>query len=337
MIMILAIALIMTIVGLILGLLLKGIDRKIAAYFQSRIGPPLLQPVYDIIKLMYKQTIIPVTAVRWLFSSAPVIALASSALLLLYITIPYIFYIFEINTTLQGDLIVVLYCILIPSIAMVTGAFSSGSPYAAIGAQREMVILMSIELPIAVVIISVAWHAADSMADPFAISSLFEYPLWHNSGAFGVLGGILLFFAMVLVLPAEMSRVPFDQAEAETELAEGISVEYSGKLLAFILLTDAFKALALSMLVVILFFPYTLSQLFGISFQMYGHTLTPFVEIVFLLFKIIVIYSFGITFIRVVMARLKISQVARFFLFAITAISIIGLILIMLDPNMRII
>jgi len=70
---------------------------------------------------------------------------------------------------------------------------------------------------------------------------------------------------------------------------------------------------------------------------MYGHRLAPFVEIVFLLFKIIVIYSFGITFIRVVMARLKISQVARFFLFAITAISIIGLILIMLDPNMRII
>jgi formate hydrogenlyase subunit 4 len=161
--------------------------------------------------------------------------------------------------------------------------------------------------------------------------------LWYHAGAFGILGGILLLLAMILVLPAEMSKVPFDQAEAETEIAEGVLVEYSGKLLAYLLLTDAIKALSLSSLIVILFFPYTLANLFGLAFSIGGYSITPLVEVVFFLVKIIIVYSVGVTVLRVIMARLKISQVAKLFLFAVSAISIIGMVLIMLDPKMKMI
>ena len=334
---VMGVAIVIVIVGVIAGLLLKGIDRKLAAFMQSRIGPPIAQPLYDILKLMQKQTIIPSTSVRWLFTGAPVVALASAILLLLYISLSYVCYITGIHNTIQGDLIVVIYLILIPSICIISGAFASGSPYAAIGAQREMVILMSTELPIAVAVVSIAWHVSDSMYNPFALNSLFEYTLWYHAGAFGILGGILLLLAMILVLPAEMSKVPFDQAEAETEIAEGVLVEYSGKLLAYLLLTDAIKALSLSSLIVILFFPYTLANLFGLTFSIGGYSITSLVEVVFFLVKIVIVYSVGVTVLRVIMARLKISQVAKLFLFAVSAISIIGMVLIMLDPKMKMI
>ena len=331
------VAIAIIIIGVIFGLLLKGIDRKLAAFMQARIGPPMAQPFYDILKLMQKQTIIPATSVRWLFTGAPLIALASAVVLLLYITLSYVCYITGMYRTVQGDLIVIMYLILIPSIAIVSGAFASGSPYASIGAQREMVIVMSTELPIAVVVLSIAWHVAGSMYNPFSLLSLFEYTLWHQAGAFGILGGILLLLAMILVLPAEMSTVPFDQAEAETEIAEGVLVEYSGKLLAFLLLTDALKALSLSALIVILFFPYTFTGLSGLYFSIGGYSITPAIEVVFFMCKIVIVYSVGVTVLRVIMARLKISQVAKLFLFAVSAISIIGMVLIMLDPKMKMI
>lgn len=334
---VMGVAIAIVVVGVIAGLLLKGIDRKLAAFMQSRIGPPIAQPLYDILKLMQKQTIIPSTSVRWLFSGAPVVALASGILLLLYISLSYICYITGIHSAIQGDLIVVIYLILIPPICIITGAFASGSPYASIGAQREMVILMSTELPIAVVVVSIAWHIAGSMYNPFSLNSLFEYTLWHHAGAFGILGGILLLLAMILVLPAEMSKVPFDQAEAETEIAEGVLVEYSGKLLAFLLVTDAIKALSLSSLIVILFFSFTFADIFGPTFSVNGYSISPLVEVIFFLVKIIIVYSVGVTVLRVIMARLKISQVAKLFLFAISAISIIGMVLILLDPKMKII
>ncbi|HXK64641.1 MAG TPA: NADH-quinone oxidoreductase subunit H, partial [Spirochaetota bacterium] len=112
---------------------------------------------------------------------------------------------------------------------------------------------------------------------------------------------------------------------------------YSGKLLAFLLLTDAFKALSLSALIVILFFPYTFTGLFGLSFSIGSYSITPLIEIIFFIGKVVIVYSIGVTVIRVIMARLKISQVAKVFLFAVSAISIIGMVLIMLDPKMKMI
>ncbi|MGC9553958.1 MAG: NADH-quinone oxidoreductase subunit H, partial [Thermoplasmatota archaeon] len=74
-----------TFVAIFLGLSFKGLDRKIAAHMQMRIGPPLRQPFWDVGKLLVKDSVVPENAVSWMYHLAPVICLASSVTLLLYI------------------------------------------------------------------------------------------------------------------------------------------------------------------------------------------------------------------------------------------------------------
>src|SRR6056297_1646674 len=84
-------ALVIAAIGILVGLFYKGIDRKLAAMMQSRVGPPIRQPFLDFFKLMIKENIVPENAVPWIFNGAPVLALVSSVTILFYIpfaTIP---------------------------------------------------------------------------------------------------------------------------------------------------------------------------------------------------------------------------------------------------------
>ncbi len=136
-----------TLVTAVLGMLVSYIDRKATALVQSRKGPPLLQPFYDFVKLMGKETLVPAGANRMAFLLMPLIALAAvslAATILLGNILwqnggvgPYRF---------VGDVIVVLYLLVVPSAALVIGASSSNNPFATVGASRE-VKLMSYELP----------------------------------------------------------------------------------------------------------------------------------------------------------------------------------------------
>ena len=67
--------------SVLLGLVYKGLDRKLAAQMQGRIGPPIRQPFYDVVKLMVKENIVPEHAVGWLYNLMPVIALVAAATL----------------------------------------------------------------------------------------------------------------------------------------------------------------------------------------------------------------------------------------------------------------
>ena len=80
-------ALAISAIGIFFGLLFKGIDRKLVARMQGRVGPPIRQPFLDAIKLMDKESIVPENAVRWMYLSAPIICLAASIILLMYIPI----------------------------------------------------------------------------------------------------------------------------------------------------------------------------------------------------------------------------------------------------------
>ena len=135
------------------GLLLCGIDRKLVARMQKRVGPPVLQPFYDFFKLLGKETIIPVTANRTVFLLAPLVGLAAQVVLQLFIPV------FSFNA-FQGvaDVIVILYLLLIPALSVILGAASSGSPYSGVGLSREMVTILAVELPLVLVLLSVATH-----------------------------------------------------------------------------------------------------------------------------------------------------------------------------------
>ena len=295
--------------GLILSLIFKGIDRRIAARFQARVGPPLVQPFRDIMKLMLKETIVPENCVRWVYESAPIIALVGSLMLLLYIPMgPF-------NAPLGnfGDLILVLYLFTIPSLAMVAGGFASGNPYATIGAQREMVMMMSYELPLAMLAAATAWKVTS-----FSIAKISSTVIWSTVGPLGLVGILLLLVVVLSVAPAELVKIPFDAPEAETEIAGGLLVDYSGRNLALFYLSDAVKSFAFASLIVALFFPFKLGT-------------TIWGEFLWFLLKVLIVMIVSVTTVRVAAARLQIDNIAGYYWKPIALVSLAALALIAID------
>jgi len=309
--------------AIIIALLYKGIDRKIAARMQSRVGPPVRQPFRDVIKLFLKENVVPRHATKWLFNLSPVIALASSMTILLYLPMGS----FGPILSTEGDLILILYLLIIPSLAMVLGGFASGSPYATVGAQREMVLMMSLEFPLAVVIVSLAWRLKEvGVSNPFSLVSISSNPIWNNVGVVGIVGCSILLLVLLLITPGELSKIPFDVPEAETEIAGGLLAEYSGRNLAMFYLTDAVKTVVVASLIVTLFFPYNLSPFLSFS----GIT-AYIVDFLFYLFKLFLVILFAVTMVRVGVARLKIDQVTAVYWINLTLLALIGLVLLMFD------
>jgi len=305
-------------------MLYRGIDRKLVAHMQGRVGPPIVQPFRDVQKLLMKENIVPDGAVSWLFNAAPFICLITSALLLLYIPM------FGQKALLGGfgDALLVVYLLILPSLAFAAGGFASSSPYATVGAQREMVLLMSLEFPLAVAVVSLGWrigHAAT--ANPFMFSTIAEYPIWSLVGPLGVIGSLILVFSLLVATSGKSAKVPFDMAEAETEIAGGILVEYSGRNLCMFYLADIIRAFAMSSLVVALFIPYNLSPLVGIGAPVPAGV----VDGLFFLVKVFAVMFISISVIRTAMARFKITQASWVYIIALTTIGLIGLILIAVD------
>jgi len=319
----------LAIFGLLSGLWFMGIDRVLAARMQARIGPPIRQPFIDMAKLMVKQNVVPANAIPWLFNGAPLLALASAITILLYIPMAALPGLPVLN--LHGDLVLIMYLLLIPGLAMVAGGLSSGSPYATIGAQREMVTMIAYELPLASTIIAFAWKLAQlDVATPFSLASVAATPIWTLVGPVGFMGLILLLATMILVAPGELGRIPFDAPEAETEIAGGLLVEYSGRNLALFSLSLAVKTIVVTALIVGLFFPWNFTDIVAI-------TCCPFLaagaNILFFLLKLFVVLFFSVTLIRISVARFRITQVVDVYWKVLGALSIVGLILVMVDAR----
>lgn len=310
--------------GTLLGLVYKGLDRKLAAQMQGRIGPPLRQPFFDVIKLMTKENIVPDHAVAWIYNLMPVLSLASVATLLFYIPLGG----FPPLLGGFGDLILVLYLLAIPSLAMVLGGFAAGSPFASVGAQREMVMMMAYEFPLAITFLSLGWRLAVEMpgAQVFSLSVLADNPVWGLVGPLGSIGLLLLFAALMIVTPAELAKIPFDIPEAETEIAGGLMAEYSGRNMALFYLADAVKMVVMGSLTVALFLPYGLAAPLGLIGVWGG-----LVDVLFYLVKVFVVIFVAVIVVRVAFARIKIGQAVRLFWLPITGISLLGMLLLTLD------
>jgi len=224
---------------IVLGLVASWIVRKVSALVQWRVGPPLLQPFYDVMKLMGKEILVPQEAQRGVFLFAPLVGLAGVLLLsvmLWRITVA--------GTAFMGDIIVAIYLMVLPSLALILGSSASASPHAAIGTSREMKLVMGYELPLVlafiVVIIKTGGQlslAAISSQQPVALS----------------VSGMLAFLAALLCVQAKLGFVPFDIAESETEVASGMIIEYSGALLAAWKLMQMVMLVALPLFLVMVF------------------------------------------------------------------------------------
>ncbi|MBN1856391.1 MAG: NADH-quinone oxidoreductase subunit H [Dehalococcoidia bacterium] len=314
----------LAIAGTVVGLLYLGIDRILVARMQSRVGPPLVQPFRDVGKLMMKESIIPNGSLRWLFQFAPVMCVMGSVALLLYIPLFGQPALFEGS----GDAMLIIYLLTVPSLALVAGGFASSSPYASVGAQREIVVMIGYEFPLSVTVVSLAWRILQvTDANAFALSTMAQYPIWDIVGPLGFIGAILLLISLIAVTPGELGRVPFDIAEAETELAGGLMVEYSGRNLALFYLGNAVRGFAVLSLMVALFFPYGIATSIGIS----GTVAVAVVDGLFFLLKVFLAMFVAVTVVRSAMARLKVNQTTVFYLMIMTIVSLLGLLLLWAD------
>lgn len=314
---------VLAIFAIAFGLILSGIDRRVVARMQARIGPPLLQPLTDVRKLLAKQNIIPANAIPWLFNAMPVVALASAIAILLYL--PFGSFVPLLGEF--GDVILVLYLLIIPSLALVIGGFASGSPYATVGAQREMVSMIAYELPLAVAVIAIAWRLmAAGVSNPFSMLTLMQISVWDVVGPLGILALLILLVMMAWVTPGELSKIPFDSPEAETELAGGILVEYSGRNLGIFTLSQAVKTVAMSAFGIILLLPWNLSPILGLSGLSAGA-----VDLVFFVLKVLFVVIVSVTVVRTMMARFRITQVVGLYWLVLGVLGALAIILLMAD------
>jgi NADH-quinone oxidoreductase subunit H len=221
------------------GLLTSWLDRKLTARVQMRKGPPLLQPFFDVAKLLIKDTCVPVGSPTWLFLSAPLLGLAgvtlASTILCQAMWNP--------QGAFAGDVIVVMYLLAFPSLAMILGAFASRNPLASLGGSREMKLVMAYELPF-VLAICVPIINANSiqLVDILAVPSVD-----HR------LSGVLALIVAAIAMQARLTRVPFDIPEAECELGSGVLIEYSGPPLAMYKLTQAMMLFTGPMFLLVLY------------------------------------------------------------------------------------
>ena len=294
----------------VVGMLLCGIDRKLVARMQKRVGPPILQPFYDFFKLMGKETIIPAQANRTVFLVAPLIGLA--ALIVIQMFIP----VFGFSAfSGMADVIVILYLLLIPALAAIMGAAATGSPYAGVGLSREMVVIISCELPLVLVLLAVAKTVGAAMGTGlcFSLSDIAAYQAMNGS-LITKLSMIPAAIAFIMVIPGETGNHPFDAAEAETELCEGMLAEYSGAPLGVYKLSHAIKMLTLTSLFVALF-------LGGIG------TGIVIVDAIILFVLCVVIIAVCISLVHAITARLKIEQIFKYYWTVVSGLALISLVL----------
>lgn len=303
-----------------IALFMSGLDRKLVARMQLREGPPLLQPCYDFIKLLGKDTIVPRNAAKKAFLMAPLIGLAS--ILIIPIFIPMYQSIFIKNT---ADVIVIIYLLTIPAVMLVVGGSASSSPLAGIGASREVVTMLAYELPMVMAILSVCRKAGETLGvgTTFSMVGIQGFQFLDGMSIFH-LSLIPAALAFLMVIPAEVGVVPFDMAEAETEICEGPLVEYSGFYLGVYKLIGNIKAFIMSGLFVALF-------LGGNGIGITGnHGVNVILNILLFLFLTMVVMFISITLLRSVVGRFKINQGLKFFWTVPAALSLISFVLVTL-------
>ncbi|RLF18925.1 MAG: NADH-quinone oxidoreductase subunit H [Thermoprotei archaeon] len=283
----------------IFGWIFYWLFRKLRARFQCRIGPPIIQPLADIVKLFSKKTIMPSAASRPWFTIAPLLALAgyltALALTPLGVAAPL---------SVTGDVLVVLIALAIPGVSIIIAGSSSGNPYGAIGSSRELTLLVASEIPFVVSAIALVKAAGGlSMASIIAAQSgtpfLFSYPF----------AAVAFFIALVL----KLGRKPFDIPDAEVEIVAGPLTDYSGSLLGLFELGNVFRWIVLPAIAVDLFFA-------GGRF-----TGIPLVDVACFL-ALCVVIVFIVSYVDSQSTRLRVDQAFKFLLAWGLALALIDLI-----------
>ncbi|MCQ2362805.1 MAG: NADH-quinone oxidoreductase subunit H [Acidaminococcaceae bacterium] len=191
------------------GGLLAGLDRIISARMQRRVGPGILQPFYDVLKLWDKEGVEGNPAQGFYIFS-----------FLLFVVLSGVFFF------AGGDLLLVIFTLTIASVLFVTAAYSSNSPYSQVSAQRELLQTMAYE-PM-MLLVAIGFYAC---CGSFAVGDIL------NSASLNIVRMPGLFLGMCFIFLIKFRKSPFDVAmshEIHQELIQGLATEFSGRTLALI-------------------------------------------------------------------------------------------------------
>lgn len=200
-------ALLFVILAPVVGGLVAGIDRKVTAHMQGRVGPPILQPFYDIFKLFEKESVVVRPEINFYIFCYLVFLVITGA----------IFFAGE-------DILLVIFALTLAHVFIVIAAFASSSPYSHVGAERELLMMMAVE-PMLILAAAGMYMATGS----FFVADIIAYQ--------GMGGGLLvssiplLFLGVVYILTIKLRKSPFDIStshHAHQELVKGLTTEFAG-------------------------------------------------------------------------------------------------------------
>lgn len=229
--------------------------RKINAKFQGRKGLPfiipkdlrktigstkIMQQFYDIIKLFYKETIIPKNSHRKIFIISPIISLILSIIIIPFLYFPLIN---AYQKFIQYDLIIITYAIILIHVFWNIGAYASVSPWAYIGIERSEKLNFFGQISFISSIFSIAILANSLSIKEIVLKQNIPYILLNP---FSVI-------AFILFILVNFNLKPFDASEIEVEIVSGPFTEYSGKMLGLIELTKTILFYATSILFINIF------------------------------------------------------------------------------------
>jgi len=284
----------------VVGLLTTWVDRKVSARVQLRVGPPWYQPFADTFKLLGKEVVVPAGARHTGFLLMPVVGLAAATLASTILWLVNL----RPESSFVGDTIVALYVMTIPAIALIVGGSASGNPLGALGSAREMKLLFAYELPLVIAVLTTVVKVGS-----FSFEKILMYQE-YNGVMLGSVSGVLAFVVMIFCAQAKLGFLPFDIAEAETEIAGGTHIEYSGAPLAIVRLNTAIMYLVLPLFIITLFWG-------GVNFIGW-RILTSVLKYVAIVVIMVLIKNTN--------PRVRIDQAVRFFwgpMFALSAIAMI--------------
>jgi len=279
------------------GLFFEWVDRKVYARLQNRVGPPLFQPFADLIKLLGKEDIVPTTVDRPLFQYTPLIAFAAVMTPIMNIPIWSATALFPV----QGDLLLVLYLLSIPTLALFVIGWSSVSLYPLVGGFRAASMLFGFEVPLILTCL-----AGGVVAGSWSVSDITAYMARHPAIMLLLLPGFII---SLLALEAKLERSPFDIPHAESEIVGGTLTEYSGKKLAVMRLVDDIGMVVGSSLLAAIFLGGFLFLDGSITWA--GTDITPLINFLLYLGKsFFIVLLLGV--VRTLFARLRIDQMLNF-------------------------
>lgn len=247
-----------------LPLPLTWIERKVAGHIQVRLGPwrvgphGVLQPFADMVKLLFKEDIVPYKADKLLFNLAPLLSMVPAFAVFVAIpfgdsvTIPFINK--EVTLYISDMNVGILYILAIGGLGiygLILGGWASNSKYALLGGLRSSAQMISYEVAMTFAAVGVVMMSnslslvemVNSQAGSFLNWNIFYLPV-----------GPVWFGIFLIAGLAEINRIPFDLTEDEGTLAAGFHTEYSGMKFAFFMLAEYVAMVTISVLSVVMFF-----------------------------------------------------------------------------------